>query len=51
MQVETFGDGVIWAVIALLQLVAIVVVILTGDRIDNLADGDGPEDALPRQST
>lgn len=39
MAVESFGDGVIWALIAALQVAAILFVILTGDRIDHLDAG------------
>lgn len=36
MQVETFGDGLIWGAIALIQVAAILFVIMTGDPIDEI---------------
>jgi hypothetical protein len=40
MQVESFGDGLLWLGIALIQVIAIVWVIRTGDPIDHLAESD-----------
>lgn len=43
MQVESFGDGLIWAAIALIQVVVIVYVIRTGDPADEAHEADSPQ--------